>query len=126
MKPRDLMPSRTLRVLLLMLIFMTLALLATPRGAEAGLVIRVKAAPVKVISAPRAKTVIVAPRAPRVMVAAKPPVRHVTVAYRSGPRTVVKCGSPAPHRVWVAGHWERTGPRTSRWIPGHWKIVRRG
>lgn len=24
------------------------------------------------------------------------------------------------HTVWVDGYWERTGPRTSRWIPGHW------
>ncbi|MFN2369712.1 MAG: hypothetical protein ABR506_01005 [Candidatus Krumholzibacteriia bacterium] len=24
------------------------------------------------------------------------------------------------HKVWVDGRWERTGPRTARWIPGHW------
>lgn len=124
MKPHDLMPSRTLRGLLLALILMTVALLAAPRNADAGLVIRAKAGPVKIISSPRAKAVVVGPS--RGVTVHRPrPAGRVLVAKRVGPRTVVKCGvRKAPvQRVWVPGHWVKTGPRTSRWVPGHWKRV---
>ncbi len=26
-----------------------------------------------------------------------------------------------PHHVWVPGHWARVGPHRHRWVPGHWR-----
>lgn len=93
MKRYDLMPSRILRVLLLVLIYMTVALIVAPRDADAARVVKIKSRPVKVIS--------------------------------SHPRTVVRCGNELYRRVWVRGHWEQTGPRMSRWMPGHWTLIPR-
>ena len=126
MNPRDLMPSRTLRLLLLALILMTVALLAAPRGADAALVIKVAGTSTRVVPARRDGTVVVTPRTPRVAVAVRPPARHVLVAHRHGSQTIVKCRGRLDRRSWVPGRWEHTGPRTSRWIPGHWRMVRRG
>ncbi len=37
----------------------------------------------------------------------------------------VKPPKPAPHAVWIPGHWKWNGRRYV-WVPGHWELRPRG
>ena len=130
MKTPSLHPSATLRPILILLGLLAALVLLGPRQAEARLIVRVGTPHVKIVSTPRAKCVV--KTAPCVKTYRGEPRKRVVItagAHRKSVRTVAveacKCRKRIKQveRVWVPGHWVKTGPRTSRWVPGHWERV---
>lgn len=104
-------------------LIVTAAGILAPAEAEAG--IRVQAT----VNADPVRATIVLGDGPRLCSIPKPYQRRTVVVRDCGchdghGRVVVKQPKhrrhDRHHKVWVEGHWERTGPRTARWIPGHW------
>lgn len=128
MKATTLKPSRTLRTVLLSILVLVSFLLALPRPVEAQLVVKVRKQPVKMVKAPRTQVTVTGNHR---AVRAKPAVTRVTVlpgAHAKSLRTAVVTRCPVrhrhdDHRVWVPGHWVRTGPRSSLWMAGRWQKV---
>ncbi|MFH1843177.1 MAG: YXWGXW repeat-containing protein [bacterium] len=88
-------PGKQLLLPLLLFIALTVGATAT---SYAGLVIRAKVGPAKVLITKRPA-----------------PVRSITIRH----------ARPAPDRcVWVPGHYQKRPGRPAKWIPGHWQRVR--
>jgi hypothetical protein len=128
MKTTALHPSLTLRTILAFVVVVAALVMATPRAADAQLVVRIQKQPVAVVKAPRAPVAAVkSVRGQR----HRPVVKEYRVlpgAHAKSVRTVVvtRCERRPvreAHHVWVAGHWQRTGPRTARWVEGHWERI---
>ena len=133
MKTPSLNPSANLPPILILLGLLAALVVLSPRQAEARLVVRIGTPHVKVISTPRAKCAV--KTKPCVKTYRCEPRKRVVItagAQRKSVRAVTvqgcDCRTCRPRvktveRVWVPGHWVKTGPRTSRWVPGHWERV---
>ncbi|RKZ15080.1 hypothetical protein DRQ50_07995 [bacterium] len=136
MRIQNIQPGTTLRAVMVMIVIMVGIAMLMPRPARAQLVVRIQKQPVRIVTAPRARLAVTVGN--RHQVCARPRscrgnhVHKVAVTrgrYLKSKRTVTvqRCGNENVyrdiHRVWVPGQWVMTGPRTSRWVAGHWVRV---